>query len=173
MLHILLATIMSVAPLSSAQTSPSQLAFAATRSFGLHACDPAVAPPSDSFVFCASVFARNRTHRAFGDMIQGCLQAGLKHRVNGPPLDPDTELSFLVTRGTVNDLACELSSILEVVVTPEADVAPLILKQIHWRGILRNSPDQPLKAEHGTQVILRVDFENNTLTLARVVDETK
>ena len=102
MIHLLVAILVSTTAVTPEVTSPSQLAFAATRSFGLHGCDPEVAPPVDSAVYCASVLTRNRTHRSFGDRIQDCLD----HRVDGPPLDANTELSFVVAHGTVTDLAC-------------------------------------------------------------------
>jgi len=164
-LQVVLATILTSTPITSAQASPSQLAFAGGRSSGLHGCDPTVPPPDDSFVFCVSAAAPNRTPRAYGDMIKTCLTSGLIHRTNGPPLDPKTELSFLVTRGTVADLACELGVLLEIVVTAQPNVAPLALGHVHWYGLLAEASDHPLRAENGTVVILQVDYEKNTITL--------
>jgi hypothetical protein len=152
---------------SPSQTSASLLAFPQSNSYGLHACDPVVEPPPESHVFCVSAKDRRRTHRSSGDMIQGCRASGLKLATNGPPLTLDTELSFLVTRGSVADLACELQHSLGVLVTAQSDTSGLPLRNIRWRGVLRDAPEKLLSADDGSRVLLHVDYDKNTVSLQR------
>jgi hypothetical protein len=166
-LHIFFAVMLAAAPTASPQQSPSVLAFAGSDAYGLHGCDPKVPPPDDSFVFCVSASSRNRTFRNAGDRIQNCHTARALRGTNGPALDPKTQLSFLVTRGSVSDLACELGSNLEVLATAQPDVATLELKNVHWRGLLEEAPHLSLRTDDGTVVILQVNYEKNTIALAR------
>jgi hypothetical protein len=171
MLTILLVGFISAAPLAQAVMSPSQLAFGQSRAFGLHACDPSLSTDLDSPIYCASVSGPNRLHRNFGDSMRGCRL--FAHRVDGPRLDPKTELSFYVASGTVDDLACQLVALLRVPVVVEPETAILRLKRVHWQNTLQEAADDVFTAEDGTRLHLTVDSKKNAVNLVRELNGAK
>jgi len=129
---------------------------------GLRGCDPTESPLVAGSELCLSWFASNRSGTMHGDLLPGCSS----NLARGPDLDPSTELSVFMARGTVQELAFHLGCALRLPVHAAPDVAGLPVSSMQWQGILGSPEVRPFTTADGTQVVLQVDFTNNRILLA-------
>ena len=134
-------------------------AAAAARKYGLKGCKYYRGED-----FCISFRVNEgRAGTVHGELGPGCATNAAAR----PDLEEGTELSFVITRGKVSDLAFHLSCLFELTggVSAADDVADLTLHNARWKGVLGARPAGPISTLEGQSVWIVVEPPGSSVKL--------